>query len=390
MIIASGFSFQATSPNPLMYSIQSEIESSINNEERIVPTLSLYDTTEPAKIPVLEYPTGQIKNYKNVVLIVFEGVTSYDFENEFMKIKGGFFESYKDKSIYYDNYHTTNLDSYTSLIAMITGIQVPYQSYADQEIYDRVNDESNLVAYFNQNSFSTSFVSTFEYNPFIPSSTLWNNIFMRKDFDINQWVSVGSSKMEMATEDKAAIVTIVSDVKENDKNFVMHEMAYGHSSEWETTTGVTQLAYYDEYLRELSDKLRANDLLDATLFVIVSDHGDRSKISDAQNYRVPLLVMGQDLDNATNDIFLSHLDLPKIIYSFLQVGDHPTAVNTIYTVGSSGKWTYGAITKDNKYVFIDNAKGTILSESELDASLVYTDFQKYINGFDQKYGKIDE
>lgn len=65
-------------------------------------------------------------------------------------------------------------------------------------------------------------------------------------------------------------------------------------------------------------------------------------------------------------------------------------MNAIYTVGSSGKWTYGAITKDNQYVFIDNAKGTILSESELDPSLVYTNFQKYINGFDQKYGKIDE
>lgn len=389
-MILSIFSFQQTSPNPLMYSILSEIESIMKNEERIVPTVSLYDTTEGAKIPTLEYPPGEIKDYKNVFLIVFEGVTSYDFENEFMKIKGGFFESYKNKSIYYDNYYTTNLDSYTSLIAMMTGIQVPYQSYADQEIYDRVNDESNLVAYFNQSDFTTSFVSTFEYNPFIPSSTLWNNIFMRKDFDVDQWVSVGSSKMEMATEDKAAIVKIVSEVKENDKNFVVHEMAYGHSSEWETTTGITQLTYYDEYLRELSDKLRTNDLLDSTLFVIVSDHGDRSKISDVQNYRVPLLVMGKNLHNATNNTFLSHLNLPKIIFSFLQVGDHPTGVNAIYTVGSSGKWTYGAITKDNQYVFIDNAKGTILSESELDPSLVYTNFQKYINGFDQKYGKIDE
>lgn len=318
-MILSIFSFQQTSPNPLMYSILSEIESIMKNEERIVPTVSLYDTTEGAKIPTLEYPPGEIKDYKNVFLIVFEGVTSYDFENEFMKIKGGFFESYKNKSIYYDNYYTTNLDSYTSLIAMMTGIQVPYQSYADQEIYDRVNDESNLVAYFNQSDFTTSFVSTFEYNPFIPSSTLWNNIFMRKDFDVDQWVSVGSSKMEMATEDKAAIVKIVSEVKENDKNFVVHEMAYGHSSEWETTTGITQLTYYDEYLRELSDKLRTNDLLDSTLFVIVSDHGDRSKISDVQNYRVPLLVMGKNLHNATNNTFLSHLNLPKIIFLFYKL-----------------------------------------------------------------------
>lgn len=387
VIILSVFFLQKISPNPFIYSFQSEIESIIKNEKRIVPSLILYGKAEFGKISTLDYPPGEIKNYKNIIIVVLEGVTANDFENEFMEIKGGFFESNKNKSVYYNNYYASNLDSYTSLIAMMTGIQVPYRSYSDPNIYEKVNYEPNLVEYFNQKGFTSSFISTFEYQPFIPSQESWNNIFARKDLsDIDKWVSVGSSKMEMATEDKVAITKIVSEVKRNDKNFVLHELVYGHSPEWRATTGKTQLVYYDEYLKDLSDKLRENNILDNTLFVIVSDHGDRARAADVENYRIPLLIMGENSSNGINNIFLSHLDLPKIIYSFLQVGGRLAGSDMIFTVGSSEKWTYGVITKDKNYVFIDNAKGTIISRLELDPVAVSKSFQEYINGFNEKYG----
>jgi hypothetical protein len=45
--------------------------------------------------------------------------------------------------------------------------------------------------------------------------------------------------------------------------------------EWRATTGKTQPGYCNEYPLEISFKLQELDVLDKTLFVLVSDHGDR-------------------------------------------------------------------------------------------------------------------
>lgn len=389
IILTSLFFLQRPSPQPVVYSIQMQVENFINNEQRIVPSLLVSEKENFGLISPLTYPEKDIKDYDHVALIILEEVTAKDFEKEFITLPNGFYEQNKNTAVYYQNYYANNLDSYTSLIAIMTSIQVPYRSYADDELYDRVNQESNLVDYFNKESFKSLFVSTFEYHPFIPSRTFWNDIYIRKDFDnIDEYKSIGSSRMEMATEDKAAIDAMVKYMKENKKSFVLHELAYGHSPEWRATIGTTQLDYYNDYLVEFSEKLKQENILEKSLFIVVSDHGERTKVAEMENYRVPLLFVGKTLKQENNTLFLSHLDLPSIIFSALGVDNKTINADQIYTVGSSEKWTYGKITSNKDFLFINDVKGTVLSQTEgMKTEKIQDGFQKYVNEFNLKYGR---
>lgn len=249
-------SLKQNSPQPFLYSMQTQIESIIKNEKRVVQSIKVGKKENSNLIYPIKYPDGEIAQYKHVLMVVLEGVTAKNFENEFMTISNGFYAHYINKSNYFNNYYSTNLDSYTSLIAMISGIHVPYRSYSDVELYENVNKELNLVDYFNKQGFNSLFVSTFEYQPFIPSFKFWKNIYTRNDFDVTKYVTIGSSRMEKASEDKVAIDKIVEYMKENKRTFMMHELAYGHSPEWRASMGISQLKYYDDYLLEITEKLK--------------------------------------------------------------------------------------------------------------------------------------
>jgi len=388
ILLVFGFTLQRPSPQPFVYSLQKEMARLLKGEKRAVPSLKIktganYD----ASIKHLEYSCKDISYYNNILLIVLESVTSQSFESGFLTIPNGFFSTHKNISVYYDNYYTSNMDSYTSLISMLTGIQVPYRAYAYADFFDKVNTAPSLTEDLHRRGFKNYFISCYQYQPFVPNRTYWDTIYERKDLpSTEQWLTLGSSKMEMATEDKAAISTIVNLMKSNKTSFILHEMVYGHSPEWRATTGKTQNEYHNEYLMELSQKLKAENLFDKTLFVIVSDHGDRSKSSDVSNYRVPLLIVGNIVSCQQRSDWLSHLELPEIIYHYAAGEEHPEPRNEIFLVGSTEKWVYGMKNNEGGSLFIDNASGLILNQSgNLTAIDVMEKFQQYVNRFNADY-----
>lgn len=391
ILILFTLTLQRTSPQPFVFSLQKKIESIIKNEKRVVPSLvRTYSKSDLINEPrKLTYSGKEIANFKNIIVIVLEGVTSNNFEKEFLTISNGYYEQNKNNAVYYKNYYTTNLDSYTSLISMVTAIEVPYRAYADESLYEKVNTAPSLTEDLRKRGFYTIFVSTYEYQPFVPTRSYWNKIYERNDLpSLDKWVSLGSNRMESATEDKAAISTIVENVKSHKNTFVLHEMVYGHSPEWRAKTGKTQLSYYNEYLLELSRKLEEEKLLSKTLFVIVSDHGNRAKSSEVDNYRVPLLIVGKSVSFDLKEALLSHLQLPQIIYHYAASDEHPTACKEIFFVGSTEKWIYGKLTKQNEYLFIDDAPGTLLARKEgLNPIQVRNEFQNYVDGFAATYGE---
>jgi hypothetical protein len=390
IFLVSVFFLQKSSPNPIIYGLQNEFESLIKGENRVVPSLSISNKENHNLINPLIYPEENISKYKHVLYIVLETVDTERFKKDFITINDGFYEENKNHAQLYSNYYTANLDSYTSLITMLNGITVPYRSYADDSLYDKVNQELNLVDYFNKQKFNTLFLSTFEYHPFIPFKTFWKNIYVREDLkNIDKYQTIGSSRMEKATEDKVAIDEIIEYMKNNQKSFILHELAYGHSPEWRATIGEEQLNYYDQYLRELSDKLKANNLFDNTLFVIVADHGERTDSSKKENYHVPLLIVGETLSSKDDDSFFSHKNLPEILFYSLGVKEEkPISNQDLQVIGSSEKWVYGLINNKNEYLFINNNKGIIMSQSGLNnVNNIQEDFQKYLDEFNLKYGK---
>jgi hypothetical protein len=391
IVVVLGLITLPRSPHPFFRSLREEVVGLFVRGDRAVPSLSRPPrrmNAVPAASRFL-HESGKPMTADHVFLIVLEGVTAADFEKEFLNPQSKFIARVRDRSVYFRRYYTTNLDSYTSLIAMLTTVQVPYRAYADVGFYDAVNQTSNLTRSLRDLEFFTLFVSTCEHHPFVPTRDDWDRVLTRGDLPSQVgWVSTGSSRMEEATEDRAALSTIVDAAAAHPKTFILHEMIYGHSTEWRAKTGQTQLAYYDDYMIDLLDRLEAKGLSQRSLFVIVSDHGERAKASVAENYRVPLLVVGSHLPPASDAEFRSHLDLQNIVASFLSNTDLPPPRTETYVVGSTERWVYGNIQADGDYLFIDDQTGAVMSaRGGLDAPSLRETFQSSLNDFGALYGQ---
>jgi hypothetical protein len=390
-VVALGIVTLPRSPHPFLHSLKEEAVDLFARSERVVPSLRRpprrTDAAPAATRSSLE--TSKPLTADHVFLIVLEGVTSADFENEFLNANSKFFARLSDRSTFFRRYYATNLDSYTSLIAMLTSVQVPYRAYADESLYGAVNQTANLTRSLRELGFFTLFVSTYSHQPFVPTRNDWDRVLDRGDLpSLEGWVSLGSSRMEAATEDHAALSTVVDAAAAHPRTFVLHELVYGHSTEWRAKTGQTQLAYYDSYLRDLLDRLEAKGLGPRSLLVIVSDHGDRAKASVAENYRVPLLVAGAHVPPGGDAEFRSHLDLRSIVASYLTKTALPPPRTETYVVGSTERWVYGAIKANGDYIFIDDDTGAVLSvRGGLDASKLRETFQSSLNEFGVLFGQ---
>jgi hypothetical protein len=391
IVVVLGIVTLPRSPHPFLHSLKAEAVDLFARSQRAVPSLQRpprRTKTAPAATRA-SLAIGEPLTADHVFLIVLEGVTSADFEKDFLNVDSKFFSRVSDRAAYFRRYYAINLDSYTSLIAMLTSVQVPYRAYADESLYDAVNQTANLTRSLRDLGFFTLFVSTYEHQPFVPTRSDWNRVMDRGDLpSLEGWVSLGSSRMEAATEDRAALSTVVDTAAAHPRTFVLHELVYGHSTEWRATTGQTQLAYYDSYLRELLDRLEAKGLGPRSLLVIVSDHGDRAKASVAENYRVPLLVVGSHVPPGGDAEFRSHLDLQSIVASYLTKTALPPPRTETYVVGSTERWVYGDIKANGDYLFIDDEAGAVLSaRGSLDASKVRETFQSSLNGFGVLFGQ---
>jgi hypothetical protein len=379
------------SPQPFVYSLQQEFVSRIGSDGRAVPSLKRPVTGSDGLTRSVSSSLDLAKSFRadHVLLIVLEGVTAQAFENDFMAPKDGFYERVKACAAYFSQYYATNLDSYPSLIAMLTSVQVPYLAYADESLYGAVNNAPNLARTLRAHGFRTLFISTYAHQPFVPTRNDWDHVMDRSDLvSLDGWVSLGSNRMEAATEDRAALPTVFEFMAAGKRSFVVHELVYGHSPEWRAATGKRQLAYYDLYLSDVLDCLLAKGLDSRTLLVIVSDHGDRAKASSIENYRIPLLVVGNGVSPLTDDGFRSHLDMQAIVAHYLAGTALPSAREELFVVGSSERWVYGQISREGEHVFIDDRTGRILSlHGNRDPLQVYRLFQATVEKFGSSYGK---
>jgi hypothetical protein len=379
------------SPQPFVYSLQKEFVSRLGRDGRAVPPLKRPMSGSDGLIPSVSSALDLAKSFRadHVLLIVLEGITAQAFENEFMAQRDGFYARVKARAAFFSQYYATNLDSYPSLIAMLTSVQVPYLAYADESLYGAVNNAPNLTRTLRAKGFRTLFISTYAHQPFVPTRNDWDRVMDRGDLgSLDGWVSLGSSRMEAATEDRAALPAIFEFMAASKRSFVVHELVYGHSPEWRAVTGNRQLAYYDLYLNDIFDHLLANGLDSRTLMVIVSDHGDRAKASSIENYRVPLLVVGNDVCPFKDDGFRSHLDMQAIVAHYLTGTALPSAREELFVVGSSERWVYGQISREGEHVFLDDRTGRILSQrGNRDPLQVYRLFQATVDKFGSSYGK---
>lgn len=379
------------SPHPVIHSIKQYGIAIRDSKPRVVPSLH----RPSGGIAPSENDTGnslisnsQKLTAERIFIIVLESITSAEFESRFLTDKSRFLTRMRGNYTYYKNYHSTNLDSYTSLIAMLTSKQVPYRAYSDERLYSSVNQAANIIRSLRELGYYIQFVSTCSYHPFVPVRSDWNRIIIRSDLPSQSGLTeVGSSRMEEAVEDRAALSTIVDAAIKHPKSVVMHELIYGHTTEWQAKTGISPLDYYDSYLAELFDSLKAKGLDRGSLFVVVSDHGDRSLPSRVESYRVPLLIAGEGVKKSVDTGFRNHLDLQGILSSYLNGAILPQPREKMFTVGSTERWTYGELRANGDHLFIDDSSGTVLSEAGLSSpSRLQKEFQSYLDQFGARYG----
>lgn len=391
LLLVGGLVTLSRSPHPVFNSIKNELEMRQSGISRAVPELLPASSVRENSVRI-ETGHGSFSgrfSADHVWMIVLEGVTADDFENEFLHGNHArFYHRVAKQAVYFERYYTTNLDSYTSLIAMLTSEQVPYRSYTDTGLYDAVNSAPNLVRDFRRNGYHSLFLSTYADQPFVPVRNDWSRIMHRGDLPSGgDWVSVESGRMESATEDRAALPELGEIPARYQRTFILHELAYGHTTAWRARTGIPQLAYYDRYLNELLDRLEANGSWPKSLLVIVSDHGDRSKPSKAGNYRVPLLVAGSGVSPERDAALRSHLDFRRIVNAYMTGDRLPQARKQVTVVGSTERWVYGEINDFGASLFIDDRTGKVIDRpaGTPEVEQLHRKFQQMINVFGSRF-----
>lgn len=380
-----------SAPQPFVFGLQNTLQEWFLADKRVVPSLTrplrsaTAATYDSSVFTIID--TCSALRYNHILMLVLEGVNAVSFEKEFLSRHDGYYAQARNRSTYFSRYYATNLDSYTSLICMLTSVVVPYRSYSDPALYEGVNNAPNIVKAVRQRGFKTLFISTYEYQPFVPVRNDWDRIVDMRDLPAeNRYVSVGTNKMETATEDVAGLSTIVGFMRSHQQTFVLHELVYGHSPDWIMKTGIPQVEYYDRYIQAITRVLDSTGLGDQTLVVVVSDHGPREHSADIKNYHIPLLLTGISVPSLVDSSFVSHTNLSSIIGGALAGSSSIANRFSLYVIGSTEKWIYGQIASDGSFLFIDDELGTVMASSgHLDAPNIHNGFQRLLDGFAARF-----
>ncbi|MBI4606631.1 MAG: hypothetical protein HY721_32105 [Planctomycetes bacterium] len=163
------------SPNPVVFGLQDSARRMF--VPRAVPRIKRLAAAAGAPMQRISIDWGTATHatrYDHVLLVVLEEVTAAELESGFLPRPGGFFERHRRHARYYSRYHATNLDSYTSLVAMTTSVLVPFRAYAAPAQYASVNDAPNIARGLRAAGFWTLFVSTYDHQPFVPNRRDWD------------------------------------------------------------------------------------------------------------------------------------------------------------------------------------------------------------------------
>jgi len=378
--------------NPILHSVSEEILLSLHADANIIklqpPVATVTETNEFNHLnqSFNTLPNARFK-YNRIVVLVMEGLKYSDFIQKSLADSSSFLNRHKQHIKQYNNYHTLNIDSYTSLMAMMNSIFVPYQSHLSKDKFAFTDNCNNLVRFFNQNNYATFFITSYgkQQSTFVPNANEWStSYYIDNPETVTQFTCLTSTPIEKACEDNAVLTAITDTLAKYPHIFAMQEMVYGHMTEWLKLLGADPSAYYNQYFNRLADNLNQKGIADSTLIFILADHGPKENALDLENYHVPFMVYATNItDTTTNHDFLSHLNFKDIL---LQTATNlPVTITPqpVYILGNSIELVYGTITPNGKYALITNRRQ--FAQSNLPKQQVLKlnkDFQKYLNYYE--------
>lgn len=315
----------------------------------------------------------KITDYDRVLVFVMESVMYHEFVDDTatMSEKDNFFSKTKSISHTYTNYYTLNQDSDPSLFAMFTSIFIPFEAYVHSNpeslYYDSIMSNNNLIEYFNYNNFSTHYIISAMESPATGIKFGWYRTHNLRVFDSTNkdYLCLHVFEFQRGCEDKIMLEETKKIIKNNPKLFLLQEFVYGHGEKYIIEKGVSPTKYYSEYLDNIYDYLIAESLLDRTLIVVVSDHGNKGVdfMRSRHGYHIPLILISTIFASSINNDFSSHLDFKDILLSEMTSGASPLLFNDYsFFVGGANSGLIGYISKNEEFVVVNREAMKIIRE----------------------------
>ncbi len=348
--------------NPVWYSLQEQLNAALladSNIQRIQPPNVAQANPDEYAFLNRSFDTlpQLFMRYPRVLVLVVEGVNYHQFMSQSEQDPNSFLNLHRDKIKVFTRYHTLNIDSYTSLMAMLNSVFVPYSSHIGKENFAFADSLHNLVRFFNHNQYTTFFVTSLSKQQayFVPNLHEWQTtLFMQNMDTVTHFSCINSLKIENACEDLTLLNNLIDTLAAHPRIFAFNEMVYGHVNEWLEKKQTPIMTYYNHYFNLLIDKLQAQNLLDSTLLVIVSDHGPKNNAYLPHNYHIPLLLFATNIDTAANHSFANHLYFKDILLEQLTGNTTQYHQKQLFTYGNSVDMVYGMLDDSGGYVFINN------------------------------------
>jgi len=278
-------------------------------------------------------------NDKKIFVFVMEQTNFRDF----MSVKeNSFIEKVKNDSIIFSNYYTQNQDSRTAIWSMFSSEFIPYESYIGewQKKYGSVIYNNNLIDFFKSKDYSTCAVSSVTDINLILGAYVWSDLIFLKEFDEDNpdYLCFHDFESQKGCEDRILIPQIRDFIKSNlDENYFFYqELIFGHGEDYLVQSGLSRPEYYNNYFNEVYEILNEFEILNDSLIIITSDHGDKGYFSkEPYHYNIPLILIDSDFNQREVKELYSHLSFKDILLSVLSNQSLPNPEKEVFLIGQT-------------------------------------------------------
>lgn len=305
---------------------------------------------------IQDYKKYPIPKGKKILLFITEEISSSELEKVMEEIpeEKNFFKKTEQNTHSFTNYYTTNQDSRTSIWTMLGSHYIPFESYIKNWInyYGYVLEEKNIVGLLHEKGYNTYVISALSKPIVLLRVHDWTNITILNSQDKNDYFCLDEFEFLFGCEDNAVLDDLKNILKNNKDEglFVMQEMIYGHGIEYSKNVGKSRIEYYNEYFNEVYNFLEEEKMLDDTIIIITSDHGEKGEyVREIGNYRVPLVIINNQLEKKEINELYSHLDFKDILISYLNKKELIASTEEVFIIGQTGKNKISYIDKEGNY-----------------------------------------
>lgn len=374
--------------------------------ERVLEDPRMKISLDKATISQTKYSSGdfdkQIMNYseyslprgQRVLMFVVEQTSYNTFLEEMNEIpvERNFFEIVKPNTHIFTNHYTNNQDSMTAIWTMLNSNFIPFECYMTDwnKYYGFVLGTNNLIDLFNNQGYETHTVASVYASGLIMGIYNWTNVtYIQPGTDSAGFFCPEDFEYEKGCEDNIILEDVKNVIDNSNPNglFMVQEFIYGHGTSYEEQFHKTRTEYYNEYLLNLYDYMKQNNLLEDTTIVILADHGEKGYMDKSLwNYQTPLMIINSNLKYQEIDGLYSTIDFKDILLSYLQKTELKQESHYVYFVGQTQGSEMGYIENNGDY-FIAKSSGEDsfkirdvngLNDSEIEEKLKV--FVKYQEG----------